>query len=180
MDEAQILKDWEANPMRKPRISSVTLNIGVGSSGEKLNKALKVLEDLTGQKPSATLAKKNVRDFGIRKGQRIAAKVTLRKEKALEILKKTLEVVEYKLPAKSFDPYGNVSFGIKEHIEIPGVEYDPDIGIFGMDVCIALERPGYRIKRRKNKRRKIPSNHKVTKEEAMLYLKKNFGINIGE
>ena len=84
MDEAQILKDWEANPMRKPRISSVTLNIGVGSSGEKLNKALKVLEDLTGQKPSATLAKKNVRDFGIRKGQRIAAKVTLRNEKALE------------------------------------------------------------------------------------------------
>ncbi|MHA1754776.1 MAG: 50S ribosomal protein L5, partial [Candidatus Odinarchaeia archaeon] len=98
MNEEEILKIWNEKPMRKPRISSVTVNIGVGSSGEKLNKALRVLEELTGQKPTATLAKKNIRDFGIRKGQRIAAKVTLRKEKAEEFLKKALEVIEYKIP----------------------------------------------------------------------------------
>ncbi|MHA1410317.1 MAG: 50S ribosomal protein L5 [Candidatus Odinarchaeia archaeon] len=176
MNEAEILKDWEKHPMRKPRISSVTLNIGVGGSGEILNKALSVLQSLTGQKPTGALAKKNVREFGIRKGERIAAKVTLRGDKAVTFLKKALEVVEYKIPETHYDPYGNVSFGIKEHIEIPGTEYDPDIGIFGMDVCIALERPGFRIKRRKNNRKKIPASHKLTKDEAILYMKKYFGV----
>jgi large subunit ribosomal protein L5 len=178
MDEEKILKDWKENPMKQPKISSVTINIGVGGSGETLNKALNVLESLTGQKSTATLAKKNVRDFNIRKGERIAAKVTLRKIKAIDFLKRALEVKEFKLPKKSYDPYGNVSFGISEHIEIPGAEYDPDIGIFGMDVCIALERSGFRIKRRRNNRKRIPPSHKLTRDEAILYMKKNFGVKV--
>lgn len=178
MSEADVLKNWKSHPMRAPRISSVTVNIGVGAPGEKLNRALAVLENLTKQKPVATLAKKNVRDFSIRVGERIGAKVTLRKNKALDFLKKALEVVEYRIPISHFDPYGNVSFGIKEHIELPGAEYDPEVGIFGMDVCIALERPGYRIKRRRNYRRKIPPSHRLTREEAVLYMKKNFGVKV--
>ncbi|WEU39850.1 MAG: 50S ribosomal protein L5 [Candidatus Odinarchaeum yellowstonii] len=178
MSEKEILNDWNSNPMRKPRLASVTINIGVGMSGEKLNKALTVLETVTGQKPVATLAKKSIRDFSIKAGERIGAKVTLRGSKAEEFLKKALDVVEYKLPASHFDQYGNVAFGIKEHIEIPGAEYDPEIGIFGMDVCITIERPGYRIKRRRIFRRKIPLSHRVTREEAMLFMKERFGVKI--
>ncbi|MEM2108945.1 MAG: 50S ribosomal protein L5 [Candidatus Odinarchaeota archaeon] len=176
MSEKSILNDWDTNPMRMPRISSVTVNIGVGVSGEKLNKALTVLETITGQKPVATLAKKNIRDFSIKAGERIGAKVTLRGSKAEGFLKKALEVVEFRIPASQFDQYGNVSFGIKEHIELSGAEYDPEIGIFGMDVCIALERPGYRIKRRRNYRRKVPLSHRVSRDEAILFMKKKFGV----
>ncbi len=178
MSERDILNDWNSNPMRKPRLASVTVNIGVGMSGEKLNKALTVLETITGQKPVATLAKKSVRDFSIKAGERIGAKVTLRGSKAEEFLKKALEVVEYKIPESHFDPYGNVSFGIKEHIEIPGAEYDPEIGIFGMDVCITIERPGYRIKKRRVFKRKIPISHRVKREEAILFMKEKFGVKI--
>ncbi|MHA1238733.1 MAG: 50S ribosomal protein L5 [Candidatus Odinarchaeia archaeon] len=178
MSDTAILEVWDKNPMRRPRLYAVTVNIGVGSGGEKLEKALQVLEDITGQKPTPVKAKKHIRDWNVRKGERIACKVTLRGEKAREFLEKALKVVGNKLKASSFDDYGNVSFGIEEHIEIPGVSYEPELGIFGMDICITLERPGFRVKRRRIAKRKIPKRHRVTKEEAMLFLKEEFGIEI--
>ena len=172
------VKDWEKNPMRKPFVAKVTVNIGVGQSGERLEKAVKVLERITGQKPVKTRAKKTVREWGIRKKEPIACKVTLRGEKAVEFLKKALYVVDNKLPASCFDEYGNFSFGIKEHIDLPGVKYDPELGIFGMDVCVTLERPGFRVKRRKIKRSKIGHKHLLTKEEAIEFIKHEFGVTI--
>lgn len=175
----QILKKWSENPMLKPRIAKVTVNIGVGSSGERLQKAAILLEQLTGQKPSFRRARKTIKAFGIRKGENIAVMVTLRKQKAIEFLKRALEAVGYRLKASSFDEFGNVSFGIKEHIMIPGVKYDPEIGIFGMDVAITIERPGYRIMRRRRARKKrVPRRHRVTKEEAMVLLMQEFGVQI--
>ena len=177
MDE--ILEKWNKNPMYKPRLAKVTVNISVGAATERLSKAMKVLEELTGQKPVPRRAKRTIKDFGIRKGENIAAKVTLRGEKAVTFLKKALEAVNFRLKASSFDEYGNVSFGIKEHITIPGVKYDPEIGVFGMDVAITIERPGYRILRRKRCRKKhIPRRHRVSKEEAMVFLHKEFGVEI--
>jgi large subunit ribosomal protein L5 len=173
-----IKKKWESNPMLRPRIAKVTVNIGVGESGERLQKAAKVLEMLTGQKPSVRRAKKTIRDFGIRKGEPIAVMVTLRGEKAVEFLKRVLHAVGYRLRASQFDEFGNVSFGIKEHILIPGVKYDPEIGIFGMDVAITVERPGFRVMRRRRARRPIPRIHRVTKEEAMLLLHELLGVTI--
>ncbi|RLF79815.1 50S ribosomal protein L5, partial [Thermococci archaeon] len=64
-----ILADWEAHPMRRPRIAKVTINIGVGESGERLTKAERMLESLVGQKPIRRKAKKTNRDFGIRRGE---------------------------------------------------------------------------------------------------------------
>ncbi len=164
-----ILADWEAHPMRKPRIAKVTINIGVGESGERLTKAEKMLEQLVGQKPIRRRAKQTNRDFGIRRGEPIAVKVTLRGKKAYEMLDRLLEAVDRKLSVGNFDEHGNFCFGIQEHINIPGVEYDPEIGIFGMDVCVTLERPGFRIARRKRQRRKIPNRHKLTKEEGIVF-----------
>jgi large subunit ribosomal protein L5 len=179
VEEEKILEKWNSNPMLKPRITKVTVNISVGSATDRLGKAMKVLEELTGAKPVPRRAKRTIRDFGIRKGENIAAMVTLRGEEALSFLRKALEAVGYRLKASSFDDNGNVSFGIKEHIHIPGVKYDPEVGIFGMDVCITIERPGYRIMRRKRMRKKrVPRRHRVSREEAMLLLKKELGVEI--
>lgn len=176
---SRILKEWEENPMRKPRIAKVTVNIGVGSSGERLQKAARVLEMLTGRKPVPRKAKKTIKEFGIRKGENIAVMVTLRRQAAIDFLKKVLEAIGWRIPAKSFDEYGNVSFGIREHIAIPGVKYDPEIGIFGMDVAITIERPGYRIiRRRRCRKRHIPRRHRVSKEESMILLEKELGVRI--
>lgn len=164
------------NPMRQLRIAKVTVNIGVGKSGERLEKAITVLESLTNQKPVKTIAKKTVRDWGIHKREPIACKVTLRGEKAIEFLKRALSAVDYKVPESSIDSFGNFSFGIKEHIDIPGVRYEPTLGTFGMDVCVTIERPGYHVKRRKIKKSKIGHSHLITKEEAKEFYEKEFGI----
>ncbi len=175
----EILEKWSRNPMLKPYLAKVTVNISVGAATDRLGKAIQVLEELTGQKPVPRRAKRTIKDFGIRKGENIAAKVTLRKEKAIEFLKKALEAIGYRIKASSFDENGNVSFGIREHIMIPGVKYDPEIGVFGMDVAITIERPGYRIiRRRRCKKKHIPRRHRVTREEAMVYLHKEFGVEI--
>lgn len=174
----EIKKRWESNPMLKPRIAKVTVNISVGESGERLQKAVKVLEMLTSQKPSIRRAKRTIRDFGIRKGEPIAAVVTLRGEKAIEFLRRVLPAIGNKLKASQFDEFGNVGFGIKEHILIPGVRYDPEIGVFGMDVVVTIERPGYRVARRRRARSRIPRRHRVTKEESMVLLHELLGVVI--
>lgn len=165
----KVLESWESNPMRKPRLAKVTVNIGVGESGERLRKAAKILEMLTGQKPSERRAKKTIKEFNVRKGEPIAVAVTLRGEKAVSFLNKVLDAVGRRVKASSFDDYGNVSIGIKEHIMLPGVKYDPELGIFGMDVCVTLERPGLRIMRRRVKKSRVPYRQRVSREEAIVF-----------
>jgi large subunit ribosomal protein L5 len=170
-------KQVAVNPMLFPKIEKVTINICVGKSGEPLEKASKVLEQLTGQTPCLRPAKKTIRDWGIRKGEPIACIVTLRKDKAIDFLKRAFEAVGNKLSMSNFDKFGNVSFGIKEHIDLPGVKYDHILGIFGMDVCISFERPGYRVKRRKM-RSKIGTKHLLTSKDTAPLLAQLFKIEI--
>ena len=164
--------------MFKPKIEKVVVNISVGKSGEPLEKAVGILKEITGQIPSRRKAKSTIREFGIRKGESTACIVTLRKEKAMEFLKKVLPVVENKLSKKSFDNQGNFSFGIKEHIELPGVKYDPDIGIFGMDICVSMIRAGYRIKSRKREKAKIGSRHVLTPGESIVFIKDAMQVEV--
>ena len=164
--------------MLKPKIEKAVVNISVGKSGEPLEKAAKVLKTLTGQNPCKRKAKKTIRDFGIRRGEPIACIVTLRKARAMEFLKKVLPVIDNKLSKKCFDQYGNFAFGIKEHIEIPGVKYDPDIGIFGMDVCVSVSRSGYRVKYRRRKKSKVGFKNIVKPEESIIFVKEALGVEI--
>ncbi len=164
------------NPMREIRIEKVTVNIGVGESGERLEKAYKLLERLTGRKPVKTKAKVKVPKWGIRPGLPIGVKVTLRGDAALRFLKRVLEAKDNKIPARSFDERGNFSIGVHEYIEL-GEKYDPEIGIFGMDVTVTLERPGYRVKRRKNRGR-VGKRHLITKEEAINWAKEFLGVEV--
>ena len=166
------------NPMEQVRINKATVNIGVGQGGEELVRAEKLLTNITGQKPVRTFSKVTNPEFGIRKRQPIGCKVTLRKQKAVDTIKLILEGIDRKISASQFDKQGNVSFGIHEHIDIPGMRYDPEIGIFGMDVAITFEKPGYRIKRRKIQNKKIPTKHQIAKEETMEFMKEVFQVNL--
>ncbi|MCQ5340285.1 MAG: 50S ribosomal protein L5 [Candidatus Methanomethylicia archaeon] len=172
------MSDKQENPMRKIKIGKVVVNIGLGEGGEKLEKAMKVLEELTGQKPCPTKAKRTIRDFGIRKGENIGCKVTLRGKKIEDFLRRVLEARKNTLPESCFDDYGNVSFGIHEHISIPGTKYDPSLGIFGMNICVVLERPGYRVALRKYRKSGIGKKHRVSKEEAISYFTEKLNVNV--
>ncbi|MGC9517377.1 MAG: 50S ribosomal protein L5 [Methanomicrobiales archaeon] len=166
------------NPMEEVKIAKATVNIGVGEGGEPLLRAEKLLNTITNQKSVRTYSKVTNPEFGIRRGQPIACKVTLRGDKADNVIKMVLDGIGNKLKSTQFDNQGNVSFGIEEHIDIPGMRYDPDIGIFGMNVSITFEKPGYRIKKRKIRRSSLPKKHKVTPEETIDFMKENFGIKI--
>jgi large subunit ribosomal protein L5 len=177
-EEEKSQRIWDKNPMLKLRIEKVTINMSVGKSGQPLEQAVKILQQLTDQKPSKRKAKKTIRDFGIRKGESIACLVTLRKEKAKGFLRKAFEAVENKLSKYCFDRQGNFSFGIKEHIDIPGTKYQPDLGIHGMDVSVALGRLGYRVKRRHRTKSNVGKNHLLTADEAILFIKDEFDVEV--
>lgn len=160
------------------KISKVTLNIGVGSSGEKLESAKELLQRLTDQKPVETLSKKRIPTWNIRRGLPIGVKVTLRGKKALEFLDKCFGSIDKKIKESSFDKEGNLSFGVREYIDLPGVKYNPKIGMFGFDVNVTFSKAGYRVKKRKMKKSSIPKRHKVTKEEAIKFLKEKFDVEV--
>lgn len=164
--------------MKKIRIEKVTVNMGVGKPGKELENALTVLERITGAKPVKTVAKIKQPKWDIRPGLEIGAKVTLRKEKAVSFLKKALAAKDNTLKESQFDRTGNFAFGIPEYIDIPGTKYDPRLGIIGMDVVVTLERPGYRVKKRKIKQARLARNHAVSKPEAVEFAKKEFGVHV--
>ena len=168
------------NPMRVIKLAKLTVHINVGKSGEMLEKAKRVLGEITGQKHCTKQAKRTVKDFGIRKGEPIACLTTLRGEKAEAFLKRSLEAAGNALKRSSFDDYGNFAFGIKEHIEIPGTKYVPELGIFGMDVIGSLERPGFRVKRRRIRSAAVGKSQRISQEEAVRFVAERFGTQIKE
>jgi large subunit ribosomal protein L5 len=178
--QQQVVQEPKAadNNSRSLRIGKVVINIGVGRSGEAIERARRVIEDLVQQKASSRKAKKSIRDFGVHKGEPIGVMVTIRGSRAMEVLKLLLQGRENRVPTTAFDDFGNCSFGIKEHIEIPGVRYSPDIGIFGMNVSAVLERAGYRVARRNRSPTKIGKKHRIGRQESEEFFKQNFGVEI--
>lgn len=166
-------KDKSKNPMRALRIRKLCVNIGVGESGDRLTRAAKVLEQLTGQTPVFSKARYTVRSFGIRRNEKIAVSCTVRGEKAEEILEKGLKVKEYELKRGNFSATGNFGFGITEHIDL-GIRYDPSIGIYGMNFFVVLGRAGYDISNRKIRKSAIGASHLIAKEEAIKWFQTKY------
>ena len=166
-------KSKEDNVMKKIQIDKLVINCCVGEAGDKLTKATKVLKDLSGQEPVQNKARITIRSFSIRRGEKIACHVTVRGDKAKDLLERALKVKEYELPKKAFTGLGNFGFGIKEHIDL-GMRYDPYTGIFGMDFYVVLKRPGARVARRKHCRSRVGNNQKISQEEAHEWFKKTY------
>ena len=165
-------------PMKKISLEKVVLNMGVGKSGDVINIARKALDQISGKKSSARTAKETQRDWGIRKGEPIGAAVTIRGDDAIALLKRLLEAKGNTVNGKSFDNFGNFSFGIREHIDIPGVKYDPQIGILGLGISITLTRPGYGIRTRSKHKARVGKAHVIKSQEAKDYLAKEFGVTV--
>ncbi|GIU69294.1 MAG: 50S ribosomal protein L5 [Candidatus Woesearchaeota archaeon] len=164
------------NIMRKIYVEKVTLNVGAGKDQVKLEKAEKLLKHITGIPPVRTKTDKRIAAWGLRPGLPIGCKLTLRGEKALAIIPRLLYAVDMKLRHSCFDDNGNISFGIREYIDIKDTKYDPEIGSMGLQATITLKRPGFRIKNRKVLKRSIPKTHRISKEESINFMKENFGL----
>ena len=164
--------------MKKISLEKVVLNMGVGKSGDVIETAKKALDQISGKKSCSRNARETQREWGIRKGEPIGAAVTVRGEDAKALLKRLLESKGNIVKGKSFDNFGNYSFGINEHIDIPGVKYEPSIGILGLGISITLSRPGYGIRKRSKHKASIGKHHVITSQEAKDYLTKEFGVTV--
>lgn len=167
-----------ANEMRSVQIEKVVVNIGVGEAGERLLTAESLLEELTGQTPVRTRAGKKAREFGVRQGSEVGVKVTLRGDDAREFVEAALWTRNGQIPGWSFDDNGNVSFGVPDHTDFEKMKYDPDVGIFGLDVAVVLERPGSRVKRRRIRPAQVGDEHRVTWEDAMDFMEDEFDVEV--
>ncbi len=171
---------WEEQPMLRPKIGSVKINVSLGMAGAPLERAKTIISSLVGedQEPTETTAKNTWRSWGIRKHQPVGITVTVRGQRAYELLMRLLHAKEYKIKGRSIDRTGNFAFGIREHIDIPGMGYDPNLGIIGMDVIVQMERIGYRVKRRSYQKKKIGKSHYVTPVETKIFLKEKYDVEI--
>ncbi|MGQ9595873.1 MAG: 50S ribosomal protein L5 [Thermoproteota archaeon] len=177
MAEAVLERNKTTNPMRGIRIEKVVVNISPGKSGEPLERAKYVLNLLTGMKPAERRARKTIKEFGVRRHEAIAAIVTLRGDRAKEFLNKAFSAIGRRVKESSFQD-GVFSFSVKEHIQFPGVKYDPKIGVLGMDVCVKLCRPGFRVIFRKRRRGHVGKSHRITKDETVEFMKERFGLEV--
>jgi large subunit ribosomal protein L5 len=164
--------------MREIYVDKVVVHMGVGESGEKLVKAENIMKTITKQTPIRSIAKKTQPAFSIRKGAPIGCKVTLRGKPARDFMATALKIVNNTIFESQFDKSGNFAFGIEEHTDFPGMSYDPQIGIFGMDVNVVLERRGIRITRRRMEQKKLPAKQRVTKPDAIGFLKEQYKVEV--
>ena len=164
------------NQMKKIQVGKVVVNISAGEVGQEVDKAEKLVEKLTGKTAVRTESGPDMKTFGGRAGLSIGAATTLRGEEAREFLEKVLPAAE--ISQSSFDGNGNLSFGIDEYIDVPGVEYDGDIGMMGFEVAVSLERPGYRVKRREHQTSSVGDDHLVSDAEAKEFVDSNFQVSV--
>jgi len=158
------------NPMRKIKIEKVVLS--VGGVAEELEKGVKLLQILTGEKPAKIKSRKRIPNFGVRPDLEVGGVVTIRKG-IDEFLKRMLVAIDNTLKIKQISN-NNFSFGIKEYIEIPRVEFQRDIGIRGLDATVVFKRAGRRVRMKKIKAGRIPARQTISREEIIKFMEENF------
>lgn len=169
------------NLMKQIQIEKITLNVGAGKDPKKLEKGVMLLKHLTGIEPVKTVTQKRIPTWGLRPGLPIGCKLTIRNQEVIkDLLTRFLKAKNNTLKESQLDDNGNVSFGIHEYIDIPGVTYNPEVGIMGFEVCVTLKRPGFRVKVRKIQKRKIKKSHRISKQDAITFMNEKFQIKTGD
>ena len=161
------------NVSKKIFVEKLIINCCVGESGDRLTRASRVLQQLTGQDPLFSKARYTVRTFGIRRNEKISTHVTVRGKTAEDILLRGLKVKEFELKRRNFSATGNFGFGIQEHIDL-GIKYDPTTGIYGMDFYVVMARQGFRVSRRKERKGRVGLHHKLNKEDTMKWFQTTY------
>lgn len=169
--EVEVKSEKGKNPMLNISIEKVVMSCG--ATGDNLVKAKKLLEIISGNKAQVIASRKRIPDFAVRPGLEVGTRVTLRDQKAIDILKRLLGSIDNILKKKQVSE-NHFSFGIEEYIEIPGMEYQRDIGIRGLNVTVVFARPGTRVKEKKIKVGKLPKRHHVSKQEIIKYMEDVF------
>ena len=168
-----------SNAMKDIAVEKIVLNIGTKPDPELVKKARALLNQISGVKAVEAFTKKRIPGWGVRPGLALGTKVTLRGEKARELLTRLLEAVGFKLKERQFTENG-FSFGIKEYIDIKGVKYSPETGMIGLDVCVTLKRPGFRVKLRRLKANKVGKGQRITPQDAIKFATEKLNIKVGE
>lgn len=165
------------NKMGQIQVEKIVLNMGTAPDPKEVEKAVKLLKLVSGKNPVKTYSTTRIAGWGIRQGLAIGTKVTLRGKDAEKLLKRLLDAIEFKIKKKSFTENG-FSFGIKEYIDIEDIDYEPSIGMSGFDVCVGLKRPGFRVKVRKLRKSKLGKTQRITRDDAMLFVKEKFKVQV--
>jgi large subunit ribosomal protein L5 len=182
METEQIQKSTEnmktKNKMQEIEIEKMVLNCG--GTEDKLEKSVKLLKMISGKTVLKTTSTRRIPAFGISPGKESGCKVTLRnKTQIKDLLERFFVAVDKEISNKKIVE-NQFSFGMEEYIEIPGLEYDRDIGILGFDITIVFKRKGKRVVLKKIKKGKYPQRQRVRKEEIIEFLNKNFGVEVVE
>lgn len=159
------------NVMRTVRIERVV--ISAGATGDALTKSKKLLEIISGRKAQIVASQKRIPAFDVRPGLEVGVSITVRGEDGIKLLRRLLGAIDNKIK-KSSVADNHLSFGIKEYIEIPEMEYHRDIGIRGLNVTVVFARPGLRVQRKKIKKGHVPKRQHVTKEEVISKMEEQF------
>ena len=170
-------KKMENNPMRKAILEKVVLNCG--GTAEKLDRGIKLLKLLTGKTVKEVISTKRIPSLGVRPGLKTGCTVTLRGKEKEVLLRRLFGAVDYKISKKKIVE-NHFSFGIKEYLEIPDMEYQRDIGIMGLDVTAVFKRKGKRVAFKKIKQGRLPEKQHVTPEEIIDYLQNQLKIEVEE
>ena len=167
------------NVMRQVRIEKITFNVGAGKDQSLLEKGMLLLKNITSIDPVKTITKKRIPSWGLRPGLPVGCKITIRDAKKIQdLIERCLKAKNNTLTKSCFDTAGNVSFGVHEYIDVPGLEYDPKIGIIGFQLSITLERPGYSIKKRSTKTKNIGHKHQISQEDAIAFMQEKFNVKV--
>ena len=176
--EQETIQKMENNNMKEMEIEKMVLHCG--GTENKLEKSIELLNMIVKGKNKIFIKQstRRIPAFGISPGKKSGCKVTLRdKEIIMDLLRRFFASFDNELNINQITE-NQLCFGIREYIEVPGLEYDRDIGILGFEVMLVFKRKGKRVKLKKIKRGKYPKKQRVTREEIVEFLTKNLGVEI--
>ncbi len=175
IEESQEIKKADSK-MQEIEIEKMVLNCG--GTGDKLEKSVVLLKMITGKTILKTKSTRRIPAFGISPNKESGCKVTLRnKEQINDLLKRFFAAIDNEISKKKIVE-NQFSFGIHEYIEIPGLEYNRDIGMLGFDITIVFKKKGKRVVFKKIKKGKFPKRQRVDKEKIVEFLTQNFGVEV--